>query len=192
MAPEICTPPPELSSYFSDVWSYGCIILEVLSNREPWIDQYKEDIDLFCALQRRENATNFIRICNNYRGPDHLCKLLLKCCSWSKVDRPRFVEILSTFCVENDDCLQMKEDTHSPMNIDDDQNMDSDTVVENSRDIDVKYHQKQHPTSKSNIGRLTGEIYTSKGNASGRPIYEGPRGGRYYLSPSGSKVYLNK
>lgn len=40
--------------------------------------------------------------------------------------------------------------------------------------------------------RLTGEVFSSKGSASGRPIYEGVKGGRYYLTPSGTKVYLHK
>jgi hypothetical protein len=50
------------------------------------------------------------------------------------------------------------------------------------------------PSSRSqkHQGRLTGEVYTSRGNASGRMIYEGPQGGRYYLTASGSKVYLYK
>jgi hypothetical protein len=46
--------------------------------------------------------------------------------------------------------------------------------------------------SSNHRGRLTGEVYTSKGTASGRPIYEGVKGGLYYLTPSGSKVYLHK
>ncbi|CAF4683705.1 unnamed protein product, partial [Rotaria sp. Silwood2] len=43
MAPELCSPPPEPSSFSSDVWSYGCIILETTSAREPWIDQFNDD-----------------------------------------------------------------------------------------------------------------------------------------------------
>ncbi|CAF4271864.1 unnamed protein product, partial [Adineta steineri] len=31
-------------------------------------------------------------------------------------------------------------------------------------------------------GRLTGEVYTSRGTANGRPIYQGVKGGLYYLT----------
>ena len=47
-------------------------------------------------------------------------------------------------------------------------------------------------SSQKHQGRLTGEVYTSRGNASGRMVYEGPQGGRYYLTAGGSKVYLHK
>jgi serine/threonine protein kinase len=76
MAPELCTPPPEPSSYPSDVWSYGCIILEISSAREPWIDQFNDDSLLFRALQRKENAPIFARLCANQSGPSYLRQLL--------------------------------------------------------------------------------------------------------------------
>ncbi|CAF1503611.1 unnamed protein product, partial [Adineta steineri] len=41
-------------------------------------------------------------------------------------------------------------------------------------------------------GRLTGEVYTSRGTANGRPIYQGTKGGLYYLTSTGSKIYLHK
>jgi hypothetical protein len=45
-------------------------------------------------------------------------------------------------------------------------------------------------SSKCSSGVATGERYVSNGSANGREIYEGPRGGRYYLTASGNKRYL--
>lgn len=41
-------------------------------------------------------------------------------------------------------------------------------------------------------GRFTGEFMATRGAANGRPIYEGTRGGQYYMTPSGNKSYIRK
>ncbi|CAF1529155.1 unnamed protein product [Adineta steineri] len=41
-------------------------------------------------------------------------------------------------------------------------------------------------------GRFTGEYMATRGAANSRPIYEGPRGGQYYMTPGGHKSYLRK
>ena len=189
MAPEICTPPAETSSYESDVWSYGCIVLETISGREPWIDQFPDDSLLFRALQRKDNAGMFAGICFNQAGPPHIHDLLLRCCTWSKADRPQFSDIFNAL----------------PPHVDD-QDIYSDTMVEQKENIRTPTlgsfgrsdcaHQQRNSVSElepvKQQARLTGEVFSSKGSASGRPIYEGVKGGRYYLTPSGSKVYLHK
>lgn len=212
MAPEICTPPPEQSSFESDVWSYGCIILETTSGREPWIDQFIDDPSLFRALQNKENAPLFARICANQSGPSHICKLLVQCCTWSKVNRPRFVEICNRLQSEHDEDMS-NDETHDRMSTN--ASISNDSL--NSDDKETKYYDaldfNEHENSRSQStreevndnfntkilsksnksqGRLTGEIYTSRGSASGRPIYEGIRGGRYYLTDNGTKIYLHK
>jgi len=176
MAPELCSPPPEPSSYSSDVWSYGCIILEITSTHEPWTDQFNDDSLLFRALQRRDNASIFARICENQSGPLHLRQLLMRCCSWLKFDRPTFNDILLNLDGNEEyvDCMSID----SPLTTE----VETDT---NSKKISLQLNNHVG-------GRLTGEVYTSKGSASGRPIYEGAKGGRYYLTPSGAKVYLHK
>ena len=173
MAPEICAPPPELSSCESDVWSYGCVILETTSGREPWMDEFMEDGALFRALQRRENAPIFARICANQSGPSDIGALLVRCCSWSKADRPRFSDILNA---RGDD--EAFEDALTEMSIGPPIHHEEDT-----RTVQPATRQQ---------GRLTGEVFTSRGSASGRAIYEGVRGGHYYLTESGKKVYLHK
>ncbi|CAF3226619.1 unnamed protein product [Rotaria socialis] len=201
MAPEICAPPPEQSSFASDVWSYGCIILEATSGRDPWLDQFQDDSILFRALQRKESAPVFTQICTNQSGPSHIRKLLLECCSWSKASRPRFIDILSRFETVHDESAFMDENLDQ-MSIDS-THFDEDHIKDYERNsFDENDNVEIQPirslendyVPKSNIskGRLTGEIFTSKGSASGRAIYEGPQGGRYYLTAGGSKVYLHK
>lgn len=184
MAPEICTPPPEESSFESDVWGFGCIILETTSGREPWTDQFNDDGILFRTLQRKENASIFSQICHNQYGPSHICKLLIQCCSWSKAARPQFADILACLETENYENTITDEQRPDQMLIDPPSSTELYSLEKDTRTIVSKTRRTQ--------GRLTGEVYTSKGNASGRPIYEGPQGGRYYLTPSGSKVYLHK
>ena len=211
MAPEICTPPAEASSYESDVWSYGCIVLETTSGREPWIDQFPDDSLLFRALQRQDNAAMFARICSNQAGPSHLRDLLARCCTWSKTNRPRFSNILNNFRPQLDDDDD-GEDTFSdamaaPMSVESatpyEQSFSESEHKENIRTPTIhrfgrsdRVHQESNsvpePEPVRRQARLTGEVFSSKGSASGRPIYEGVKGGRYYLTPSGSKVYLHK
>jgi serine/threonine protein kinase len=201
MAPEICTPPPELSSYKSDVWSYGCVILEITSTREPWIDEFHDDSSLFRALQRRENAPIFARICTNQLGPSYLRDLLTQCCTWSKTNRPSFNDILQYLGIKDHSMTNHPE----PMSIDTPVSYESsvyktdhdNTLVDFKENIRIPCSRSSQVDVDANRaqkyqGRLTGEVYTSRGNASGRVIYEGPQGGRYYLTASGSKVYLHK
>ena len=41
-------------------------------------------------------------------------------------------------------------------------------------------------------GRFTGEYMATRGAANGRPIYEGPRGGQYHMTPGGNRSYIRK
>jgi serine/threonine protein kinase len=45
-------------------------------------------------------------------------------------------------------------------------------------------------SNKTVSGFLTGEKYVSRGSANGKDIYEGLRGGRFYLTASGNKRYI--
>ena len=201
MAPELCTPPPERSSYLSDVWSYGCIILEILTAREPWIEQYNDDNLLFRALQHKENTPSFTRFSAHQSGPAHLCQLLMQCCAWSKTDRPTFANILQKFTTEKNETTLIDEYADC-MSVDsfiaNEQSSfqeNGDVSFDNNNEKDQPRLRKvpaNLPKSINDGGRLTGEVYTSSGTANGRSIYEGVKGGLYYLTASGSKVYLHK
>ncbi|CAF1409572.1 unnamed protein product [Rotaria sordida] len=41
-------------------------------------------------------------------------------------------------------------------------------------------------------GRFTGTYMATSGAANGRPIYEGPRGGQYHMTPGGHRSYVRK
>jgi hypothetical protein len=175
--------------------------LETTSGREPWLEQFNDDSLLFRTLQRKENAPIFALLCAKQSGPVHLRQLLTQCCAWSKTNRPSFIDILRKFTIEETDTSSIDEyadcmSVDSPIvNVPTSFEKEDDAPVhdhrENIQSRSVK-PQDGFCTSPHHRGRLTGEVYTSKGTASGRPIYEGVKGGRYYLTPSGSKVYLNK
>ena len=42
----------------------------------------------------------------------------------------------------------------------------------------------------SHGGRFTGEFMSTSGSANGRAIYEGSRGGNYYMTSGGNKKYI--
>jgi hypothetical protein len=56
--------------------------------------------------------------------------------------------------------------------------------------------QSMRPGSSSSFnahgGRLTGDFVASRGSANGRPIWEGPHGGQYYMTPNGNRAYMPK
>ncbi|UJR17071.1 hypothetical protein I4U23_003968 [Adineta vaga] len=56
--------------------------------------------------------------------------------------------------------------------------------------------QRARPTSSgiggAHGGRFTGEYMATRGAANGRAIYEGTRGGQYYMTPGGHRSYIPK
>ncbi|CAF1235993.1 unnamed protein product [Didymodactylos carnosus] len=186
MAPEICRPPPEQSSFKSDVWAYGCIILEVLSGLEPWMTRFNDDAILFRALQGKENGPVFAQVCQDQMGSPVLNELLIQCCTWSKSERPPFVDILTHLDSAGD---------KSAISTTRDGSKDcAEKSYKNSEEQEQIVDIPNTKFSKSDVsqGRSTGEMYMSKGTANGRTIYEGVKGGRYCLTAGGSKVYLKK
>ena len=41
-------------------------------------------------------------------------------------------------------------------------------------------------------GRFTGDFMSTRGRANGQPIFEGGRGGQFYLNSNGNKSYLRR
>ncbi|CAF3341693.1 unnamed protein product [Rotaria socialis] len=93
-APELCRNRPEKRSFQSDVWAFGCVLLEVLSKKLPWEDDYDNNMMLLNALSKPENAAIFEDICRKQRAPEKLRTVLCRCCSWQKKDRPEFHTIV--------------------------------------------------------------------------------------------------
>jgi hypothetical protein len=48
------------------------------------------------------------------------------------------------------------------------------------------------PRATSHGGTWTGTYHQSRGSAAGRAIYEGPRGGHFYINANGNKTYVKK
>lgn len=65
------------------------------------------------------------------------------------------------------------------------------SLIRSPPDTPTNYFAQNKPSlpTPNHSGRDTGYTYVSSGSANGRTIYEGPRGGTYYLSSSGKKVY---
>ena len=95
-APELCLAPPERSSFPSDIWAFGCVILEVTSQKIPWFDQYesRRETNLIVHLSQQKNASKFQKICREQPGPEEIRNLLCRCCAWDKSKRPRFDAIV--------------------------------------------------------------------------------------------------
>ncbi|UJR34494.1 hypothetical protein I4U23_021902 [Adineta vaga] len=97
LSPELCANNRERSSYMSDVWAYGCVLLEIITKKVPWEDMFENMYDLMDALAREKNANIFEKFCYNQNAPDNFHKMLRSCCAWSRNNRPNFVKIIKDF-----------------------------------------------------------------------------------------------
>ncbi len=98
MAPELCRPPTERLSHESDVWAFGCVMLEITSGDLPWFNQFEKDEPLFFALQDSGTRQGpiFAHVCTTQKAPTKVRELLCLCCTWSKKNRPNFSTIVQT------------------------------------------------------------------------------------------------
>lgn len=111
LAPELCFNPPERSSFASDIWAYGCLILEIATQDLPWIKEYERNRELMKALAEKRNAANFQQICREQRAPKKFIEILCACCTWPKHNRPCFVDIIQDFYSLSNDDFQFFEKT---------------------------------------------------------------------------------
>ncbi|CAF1601643.1 unnamed protein product, partial [Adineta ricciae] len=97
LSPELCAHNRERPSYLSDVWAYGCVLLEIITKKVPWEAIFENSYDLIDALAHAKNVKIFEKFFFNLKAPDHFHKMLRSCCAWSKYDRPNFVKIIRDF-----------------------------------------------------------------------------------------------
>ena len=95
LAPELCISRPERSSFASDVWAFGCVLLEIITQEMPWKENYERSQQLTDALADERNAPIFQEICRKLRAPKKLQAILCTCCTWSKSNRPSFVKLIN-------------------------------------------------------------------------------------------------
>lgn len=161
LAPELCLLEPEKSSFTSDIWAYGCVWLEIMTRKPPWLDQYEREVVLIHALSDTTSESIFNRICQSQKAPQSLKDLLCTCCSWKKSSRPNFLTIIK----------ELK--SISEFNIDE----PSKTPVT--------------PRSRSRIPKTESIEVSPITTSPSIQICKGPRGSPYVEFSSGKKLYVN-
>ncbi|CAF0751436.1 unnamed protein product [Rotaria sordida] len=217
-APELCLDRPERSSFQSDIWAFGCILLEIISKKIPWDDVYSNSKILINALAKPENAIIFENICLTQRAPEKLRTILCRCCSWEKTKRPEFPTIVQELTAISDvDIHNINQGKEKPLSSNssntrpstskkrspskpsssstkvNDANSDKYVIamaqikLENSdrKRKSSAVHRTDDSTDKSTI-----EDNTRYDPINDRYLHKGPRGGWYYLTPNGSKIYI--
>ncbi|CAF1092679.1 unnamed protein product [Rotaria sp. Silwood1] len=213
-APELCFDRPERSSFQSDVWAYGCILLEIISQKIPWEDDYSNDNVLINALAKPENAIIFENICLRQRAPEKLRAILCRCCSWQKDDRPKFPTIVQELTAISDvDIHNINQGKEKPVSSNSSKtrpstsNKQSPTKASSSTSkvndaksdeyittmAELKLENPNRKRKSSSVRRAddaTIEDTKRYDSSNDRYLYKGPRGGWYYLTSNGSKVYI--
>lgn len=215
-APELCLDRPERSSFTSDVWAFGCILLEIISQKVPWDDVYKNDLVLIHALATPQNANIFENICRSQRGPEKLIKVLCDCCAWEKHERPTFPTICRELSALSDvDMHNIKQEEGKPISSNS-PGMKSSTSNKQhktkpaSKTTDQKDVESLNPViSNLKLGTPSAKRKTSSNSQAvtsvnqstneedqkydpikNRYLQKGSRGGWYYINSSGNKVYV--
>jgi hypothetical protein len=200
------------------VWAFGCILLEITSKKSPWADDYSDNKVFLNALAKPENAIIFENICLTQRAPEKLRAILCHCCSWQKTGRPKFPAIVRDLSTISDIDLHninegkekslssnssngkkststtrapTKTSSSSSSKVD---HQDFDGVIASIAECKLENPKSQR---KPSAGRRTDESGNQSTNEDSmkydivhdRYLYKGPRGGWYYLGPSGNKIY---
>lgn len=212
-APELCFVRPERSSYPSDVWAYGCVILEIVSQKYPWTGAYRSNAVLLNALAKEENALIFENICLKQQAPKKVRALLCQCCAWNKKDRPTFQDIVRELVVISDsdleDITRGKAKSLSPTKQTEQATGASSLPERVSKSDDLDFENVTVTMARLNVekarseGKPAAKVQKAEStNASndgenskydkdlGRLLIKGPRGGWYYINDSGKKVYV--
>ncbi|CAF1056661.1 unnamed protein product, partial [Rotaria sordida] len=56
LAPELCFDRSERCSFSSDVWAFGCVLLEMMTKKVPWRKIYEDNQELINALADERNG----------------------------------------------------------------------------------------------------------------------------------------
>lgn len=117
LAPELCFDTPERSSFRSDVWAFGCVLIEVITQDVPWVNEFARHRELMKALSDRQNAPYFEEVLRKLKAPDKLRALLCACCTWPKLNRPSFDKIIKDLNSMSDSDLQVGTEGKGPMKL---------------------------------------------------------------------------
>jgi hypothetical protein len=193
-------------------------LLEIISKKLPWVDVYENNRVLLNALAKPDNAIIFENICLTQRAPEKLRTILCHCCSWQKNDRPKFPTIVRDLSAISDVDLQninqgkeksivpktpkarpltgktrpsTKASSSSSSAFDFD---DFNSAVDWMAEIKCE---NPNPKPKPLARRQTDDSANQSNNAESvrydavhnRQLYKGPRGGWFYIGPTGKKIY---
>lgn len=229
MSPEVSKGQP--GSYESDVWSFGCVLLEFATRELPFYTL--QDAAVFPLLQN-DNAEVPINL--NTKTPRIISVLIYKCLSRNKAYRPSFGEIIDAVKNVNGDklketlitqevkgasnavetiktrsnlrtLLEKQQENEAAKRLDKELSdlqqrfrqvyLDLYNAQQNQINSTISYVQPTtyttwvSSTPRSSYGGVyTGSSYVSNGSANGRALYQGPRGGTYYVTRTGRKRYV--
>ncbi|KZV89243.1 kinase-like protein, partial [Exidia glandulosa HHB12029] len=81
MAPELFTEEEPRLTYATDIWAFGCLLIEVQSGKLPYSNK-ANDQQVILALSKQELPTRSADI------PESLWSLVLDCCTIDYYERP--------------------------------------------------------------------------------------------------------
>lgn len=200
------------------MWAFGCILLEIISKKIPWEDAYQNNRVLLIALAKPDNAIIFENICLTQRAPEKLRTILCHCCSWKKTERPNFPTIVRDLSAISDADLQNinqgkeKSISQKPPKVRpstgkarspnkasslpiptldfEDFNSAVDLIAEwNLGNPNPKRKPSARRQPDDSANQSTNEDSVRYDAVHNRHLYKGPRGGWYYLGPTGKKIY---
>jgi hypothetical protein len=185
-------------------------LLEIISKKNPWAEVYPNDRVFLNALAKPENAIIFENICLTQRAPEKLRAVLCRCCTWQKTERPQFPAIVRDLSTISDVDLQninqgkekssksnkrstVKGSSSLPLPKVDHEEFES--VADSMAGLNLKKPSplrkpsEKHRTDNSG-NQSTNEDSEKYDPVHDRKLYKGPRGGWYYLGPTGNKIYI--
>ncbi|CAF3967925.1 unnamed protein product [Rotaria magnacalcarata] len=116
LAPELCFSHPEKSSFQSDVWAFGCVLLEIMTKKLPWQDYYEKHTTLTNALANERNGPIFQEICRKQEAPEKFRRILCACCTWSKRNRSTFEKVIKDFRSISNSDLEIQNERQATSN----------------------------------------------------------------------------
>lgn len=168
------------------------------------------------ALAKPENATIFENSCAHQRAPEKLRAILCRCCTWQKNQRPRFPAIIKELTtitdVDLENINQGTETATASSNPSTHKKRSSGKTsaslptpeaaadaINSLTDIMSELHVEKPKQPRKSSAKPRADEVKAQSNpeentkydpVNHRQLFKGPRGGWYYIGPSGNKTYM--